>query len=171
MSQTALRPRYRFSSANEPKELWALVKAAMANRSINTYGFEHRAVANHFIINYPKRHHHFWSPTIDLSFTKSAKEQTNVRVLFGPEPAIWTMFMFGYSVAGLAILGGLVLGYSQYILGHSAWLFWLAPLGVFLLLLLLLASYFGKHQAQEQTLQLKHFLESAFNHALKDDVG
>jgi len=166
MAQTALRPRYRFTSAEKPHELWALVKKASASAQLNPCGLQHRAVANHFIITYPKKHKHFWSPTIDLNFHEESNDTTKVRVLFGPEPAIWTFFMFSYSVAGLLILGGLVLGYSQYILGHNVWLFALIPVGVALVFFLLMASYFGKHRAETQTEELKKFLETALKRTL-----
>lgn len=169
MAQTALRPRYRFTSADKPGQLWAQIKRASASPQINPYGLQNKAVANHFIISFPKKYRHFWSPTIDLNFSENTANQTQVRVLFGPAPAIWTFFMFGYAVAALLIIGGLVLGYSQYILGHRAWLFALIPVGAALTLLLLFASYFGKHRAETQTEELLQFLEAALQRPLVDE--
>jgi hypothetical protein len=166
MAQTALRPRYRFTSAEKPSQLWAQIKRASASPQINLYGLQNKAVANHFIISYPKKHRHFWSPTIDLNFSEKAVNQTQVRVLFGPAPAIWTFFMFGYAVAALLVIGGLVLGYSQYILGHNVWLFALIPAGGTVGLLLLFASYFGKYRAEAQTRELRKFLETALQRPL-----
>jgi hypothetical protein len=167
MAQTALRPRYSFTSACEPKELWAIIKKALRNPKINSNGLVYRSVATHFIISYPKEQHHFWSPTLDLNFDQLAKNKTRVRALLGPEPAIWTLFMFGYAVAALAIMAGIVLGYSQYILGQSWWLFSLIPAGTALVVFLLFASYFGKHQAEAQTEALKVFLETALGHSIE----
>ena len=166
MAQTALRPRYRFMASEKPLELWALIKMASSSKTANPYALEHRAVANHFVISFPKAHRHFWSPTIDLNFHEEGDKQTRVRVLFGPAPAIWTFFMFGYSVAGLLIIAGLILGYSQYILGHEVWLFALIPAGAVLVIILLFASHFGRHQAEAQTQQLKEFLEGALQRPL-----
>lgn len=161
MATTGLRPRYKFTTTLSANEIRQRIKAALKSENQNTYELQQRSVSNHIIVVLPKKHKHFWSPTLDVNLETKAADKTLVRVLIGPEPSIWTMFMFIYTIGGLMAAAGFVLGSSQYILGHGSWYFMLIPAGVVLVAIFYMAGLAGKTKAQEQMHILKNFMEEA----------
>ena len=161
MTDTTLRPRYKFSTDLTSEYIRSQLKAALKNKVINEYELQHRSVQGHLLISFPQKHKHFWSPTIDINLEKGPEYKTVVRVLMGPEPSIWTMFMFFYTLGALAMTAGLVLGYSQWSLGKGVMALWLIPIGFAIILFFYLAALGGKAKAQEQMKVLKTFVEEA----------
>lgn len=161
MNEAAIRPRVKLISELEPEEIRSRIKAGLNNQELNTLELQHRSVHGHLLISFPARHRHFWSPTMDINMEKTAEGQTLIRVLMGPEASIWTMFMFFYTIGGLGILTGLVLGYSQYLLDKGAtWLF-LIPVGIAIILFFYLAALTGKTKARGQMEILFNFLTAS----------
>ena len=153
-------------SRESEQALYQKISGAINDPGKNTFGLRKKSVSNHLILTFPPEHIHFWSPALDLNLEHHEEGKTTIRALIGPAPAIWTMFMFFYSVAGLAVIGGLVLGYSQYLLGHSTFWLWLVPGGFLLGILVYLFGLLGKAWGKEQSQILKEFLESALGYPL-----
>ena len=170
MTTTALRPRYKFSSPDSPEGIRSRIKTALKDPERNHYSLQHRSTSNQLLIAFPARHRHFWSPTLDVNLEKAAEGKTTIRVLIGPEPSIWTMFMFFYTIGSLMTLAGFILGYSQYTLGHGPWYLFLIPGGFLVVGFFYLAAMAGKSRAQAQMHILKEFLEQAIGQSLFDDV-
>ncbi len=161
MNETALRPRYKFASELCTDEIRERLKTALKDDQVNKFKLQHRLVSHHLLISFPAVHRHFWSPTLDVNMEQSTDGKTTVRLLIGPEASIWTMFMFFYTVAWLAVLTGIVLGYSQYSLGKGVFLLWLIPVGLALFLIFYFSAIAGKSKAQEQMKQLMDFFKNA----------
>ncbi len=161
MTDTTLRPRYKFSTELTAEAIRGGLKTALKDKSVNEFELQHRSVSNHLIISFPQKHKHFWSPTLDVNLEDGQNGKTTVRVLIGPEPSIWTMFMFFYTLGGLAMVAGLVLGYSQWTLGKGVMALWLIPVGFAIVLFFYLAALGGKSKAQHQMKILKTFMEEA----------
>lgn len=166
MPEATLRPRYKFTCWEEAVEVRAKFLAALKDPSLNKASLMQHSVANHLIITLPRKERHFWSPTLDINLESEGSTQTTVRILIGPEPAIWTMFMFGYTVATLLFISGLILGYSQFILSQNSWTFIFTPIGIGLALLIYLSGLAGKYKAQEEMQLLKTFVELALGREL-----
>jgi hypothetical protein len=65
-------------------------------------------VDNHVFIKYPKEKQHFWSPQLHLEIDKVDDNKSLLQGLFGPNPTVWTMFMFlHFMVAGFFIAFGI----------------------------------------------------------------
>ena len=61
-------------------------------------------VDDHVFIKFPKEKQHFWSPQLHLEINKVDDNSTMLHGLFGPNPTVWTLFMFlHFIVAGLFI--------------------------------------------------------------------
>ncbi len=163
MSEVTLRPRYKFDSKLSSEEIRTRLKAALKDEEKNKLGLQHRSVSGHVIVVFPKEHKHFWSPTLDVSMEKKNEDQTLVRVLMGPEPSIWTLFMFFYTLGGLTILAGFILGFSQYMLKGEYGMLALIPLGTIIVLFFYFAAVAGRAKAQDQMYQLDAFLQKAVN--------
>jgi len=156
MSELSLRPRYYYKTAQSIPELTGRLKLVLEKANSLDYKITHY----HLIISFPKQLKHFWSPEMDINMEQRGKE-TFVRVLIGPAAAIWTLFMFIYTIGGLLISAGFAVGYSQYILHNKAWALYMIPAGIVIMAATYLAGQFGKYKAEEQVKQLKGFFDAA----------
>lgn len=60
---------------------------------------------DHVWINVVETKKEYWSPHLHLEFEKTSDNETHIRGLFGPEPTLWTFFMFlHFMVAGIFIV-------------------------------------------------------------------
>jgi hypothetical protein len=71
---------------------------------------------NHIWMNIPEGKREYWSPHLHLELEPKDNNGTHIRGLFGPEPTLWTLFMFlHFMVAGIfVIFSGIA--YSNYVL-------------------------------------------------------
>ncbi|RNC85160.1 MAG: GTP-binding protein [Winogradskyella sp.] len=59
-------------------------------------------------MRFPKKEQHYWSPQLHLEINQKDETHATIYGLFGPNPTIWTMFMFfHFIVAGLFIAFGI----------------------------------------------------------------
>ena len=65
-------------------------------------------IDDHVFIKFPKEKQHFWSPQLHLEINEIDKDSSLLHGLFGPNPTVWTLFMFlHFMVAGLFIAFGI----------------------------------------------------------------
>ena len=75
---------------------------------------------NHIWMNMPEAKKEYWSPHLHLELEPKENNETHIRGLFGPEPTLWTLFMFlHFIVAGIFIIFSAI-AYSNYVLKTSA---------------------------------------------------
>jgi hypothetical protein len=64
----------------------------------------------------PESKREYWSPHLHLELETIENNETHIRGLFGPEPTLWTLFMFlHFMVAGIFIVFSAI-AYSNYML-------------------------------------------------------
>jgi peroxiredoxin len=69
---------------------------------------------NHIWMNMPDSKRKYWSPHLHLELEPKDNNETHIRGLFGPEPNLWTLFMFlHFIVAGIFIIFS-VMAYSNH---------------------------------------------------------
>ena len=98
---------------------------------------------------------------MDISCYYDDDGKTNVRILIGPAPGIWTFFMFLYSVAGAITLAGLIIGYSQGVVNNPTWGYWLIPAGIVMTIMVYLIALMGKKKAGSQMLKMRDFVDAS----------
>ncbi|WP_298503668.1 GTP-binding protein [uncultured Maribacter sp.] len=92
----ALRPRFQLD-INKPKQ------QLLAAFDIKTKPpFLINKIDDHIFIKFNKEKIHFWSPQLHLEITKKSPNTSKIYGLFGPNPTLWTFFMFLHF--GVAIL-------------------------------------------------------------------
>lgn len=97
-----LRPRFKFDIDICNEDLLERFGAKEKGEFIVT------RVDDHVFIRFPKQNQHFWSPQLHLEINEKDSSSATVRGLFGPNPTIWTMFMFlHFVVAGFFIAFGI----------------------------------------------------------------
>ncbi|MEM7484463.1 MAG: GTP-binding protein [Bacteroidota bacterium] len=113
----------------------------------------------HIYIRFKKKDTTFWSPQLHLELTSFEKGISRIHGVFGPNPTLWTFFMFlHFGIGTLFIILG-VFAYSHYALGHDITL-WV--IGMLFLVLIWFALYafgrLGKSKGRPQMKQLKNYL-------------
>jgi hypothetical protein len=67
-------------------------------------------------MNMPESKREYWSPHLHLELEPKENNETHIRGLFGPEPTLWTLFMFlHFMVAGIFVIFSTI-AYSNYVL-------------------------------------------------------
>ncbi len=105
---------------------------------------------------------HYWSPELSVA-VEEHEEGTLVRCLFGPRPAVWTMFASFYGLNIFIIVMGIVFGYSQWSLDQTPYGFWIIPFALVFLGAAYVMAYIGQRMGYEQMLLLRSFLDGALN--------
>ncbi len=163
MSQDAaplrMRPRFRKEIPLSADEIKKRIENSLRDNQGKCHG---EIVQNHVILRIPQEQQHYWSPQLTLQLEEE-NGKTFMRGLFGPKPAIWTMFVFFYSAIGFLTLMGLMFGLSQWMLKMEPWGLWFVPAGLALLLLLYIASRIGQGLGREQMHQLQDFLDETLS--------
>ncbi|PKP26857.1 MAG: hypothetical protein CVU03_01445 [Bacteroidetes bacterium HGW-Bacteroidetes-2] len=73
----------------------------------------------HIWLHISRQNKKYYSPHLHLELEKINDNSTKVKGLFGPDPALWSFFMFlHFGVAGLFLLSGII-AYSNWSLGNS----------------------------------------------------
>ena len=99
-----LRPRFKFDvqTANE------IILVGFEEQKNTQSNFVITRLDDHVFIRFQKKDQHYWSPQLHLEINKKDENSATVHGLFGPNPTIWTMFMFfHFIVAGLFIAFGI----------------------------------------------------------------
>jgi hypothetical protein len=115
INEIILRPRFKFevASANE-----TLLKGFEVQKTKQN-DFVVSRVDDHVFIRFPKHLQHYWSPQLHLEINEIDQNSCTVHGLFGPNPTVWTLFMFlHFVVAGLFIAFG-IWWYTNAVLGEN----------------------------------------------------
>ena len=155
MSAFELRPRFILQSADSKEIIKSKVKNYLKSEDSDLQG---SISDNHIFLNIPEDRQHYWSPYLSIEFSDDSP-LTKLKGLFGPSPAVWTMFMFFYS--GIAFIGmiGLFYGLSQWTLNMKPFGLWLVPIAVGLEIMLYLISRMGQKLAKEQMQEMLVFIQ------------
>jgi hypothetical protein len=116
-------------------------------------------IDDHVFIKFPKQKQHFWSPQLHLEINEVDEKSSLLHGLFGPNPTVWTFFMFlHFMVAGLFIAFS-IWAYTNWALKASY------ALQVSLMLFMVIvwfALYFagsiGKASSKNEMLELQEFM-------------
>ena len=151
-----LRPRFKFdvNAVNEK-----LLKEFEDTKNSQS-DFIVSRIDDHVFIKFPKQAQHFWSPQLHLEINEKNKQSATVQGLFGPNPSVWTMFMFfHFIVAGLFIAFS-IWAYTNATLGKSyAIQLSLTLFMVLIWFVLYVAGRMGKTKGQPEMYKLHGFMK------------
>lgn len=151
-----LRPRFKFHVKQDNDMLLKLFEDQKDTQT----EFVISRIDDHVFIRIPKQQQHFWSPQLHLEINKTFdSEGSTIYGLFGPNPTVWTMFMFfHFLVAGLFIAFG-IWAYVNWSLGNE---FTFQLFFTLFTVVIWFALYFGgrlgKKTGMKQMHQLHHFM-------------
>jgi len=104
---------------------------------------------------------HFWSPQLHLSLEPAENGQTLVQGIYGPNPNVWSLFLYAYLLTGSVGLFAGLFGFSQWLIGHKPWGLWVLAATMAGAASLYLVAQLGQKLGAWQTFQLHQAYQSA----------
>lgn len=159
-NEVVLRPRFKIEIEEEnEKALEAFEKLKKAQSD-----FVVSRVDDHVFIRIPKSKQHFWSPQLHLEINKKDDKTSWLSGLYGPNPTVWTLFMFLHFFVAVVFIGFGAWAYSNWSLGNS----FAIQIGVMGLMVvtwfvLYFAGRMGKRKGQPEMQELCNFMKDALD--------
>ncbi len=159
-----IRPRFEIHSKHEVSELENIMKKVLKSKEIPCDG----KVRYGYVSLYPKEEdHHYWSPHLSVTIEEHPTEDGSLlRGLYGPSPAVWTMFVFVYAVIALSILIATVIGLANLSIDESGAILWAVPLLILLFTSMYFVSSTGQKKGQDQIEDIHHFFEDCIGQTI-----
>lgn len=152
-NEIVLRPRFEIAF----KEDLERIKAVFDHQAQDPFLI--RRLDEHIYIRFKKSETTFWSPQLHLELTSFEQGTSKIHGVFGPNPTLWTFFMFLHFGVGTLFIILAVFAYSNYSLGHDI-TFWMV--GMVFLVLIWFSLYafgrLGKSKGKPQMEQLKSYV-------------
>ncbi|MGB1308098.1 MAG: GTP-binding protein [Oceanihabitans sp.] len=164
-NEIVLRPRFKFNVKTDNQTLLNLFEETKKTQT----SFIVSRVDDHVFIKIPKAKQHFWSPQLHLEINKNSSESGSIIYgLFGPNPTVWTMFMFFHFIVIGLFFGFGVWAYTNWSLNNN---FAIPLFACLLMVVVWVALYFGgrigKKTGMDEMHQLHHFMRDTLR---KEDI-
>lgn len=152
-----LRPRFKIELDKNNEEALKVFEAAKNTQK----NFIVSRVDDHVFIKIPKADQHFWSPQLHLEIMKIDEHSSRVFGLFGPNPTVWTMFMFFHFIVAGLFIGFGIWAYTNWTLKTDfAIQLFVAILMIVLWIVLYFGGRLGKATGRDQMVLLHNFMNS-----------
>ncbi|MCK0177698.1 GTP-binding protein [Flavobacteriaceae bacterium S0862] len=152
-----LRPRFKIELKKNNQEVLKVFEEAKKTQK----DFIVSRVDDHVFIKIPKADEHFWSPQLHLEIMEIDKNSSRLFGLFGPNPTVWTMFMFFHFIVAGLFIGFGIWAYTNWTLKTD---FAIQLFVAILMIVLWVALYFGgrlgKATGRDQMVLLHNFMNS-----------
>lgn len=157
-NEIVLRPRFHVSLRTDMEAL------KYSYDTLKKDGFLINRLDEHVFIKFRKADTNFWTPQLHLELSSYEQGVSNIRGVFGPNPTLWTFFMFlHFGVGTLFVILG-IFAYSNHSLGKDITFL---MVGMFFLVLLWFALYafgrLGKSKGEGQMEQLKSLFKETIS--------
>jgi len=152
-NEIVLRPRFQLDVVGNKEDVLKNFESAAESP------FLVKRLDEHIFIKFNEKNNHFWSPQLHLEIDKIDEKNCHLHGVFGPNPTLWTFFMFlHFVIAALFIILG-IWGYSSASLNKPYHL----QLGLMVMIVILwFALYFfgrgGKQKGKPQMQELYGFM-------------
>lgn len=155
LNELVLRPRFNFIIKHNKEA----ILTAFENKKDTQQTYKISSVDEHIYIKIPKASQNIYSPQLHLEINEVDTNSAQIQGIFGPNPSIWTLFMFCHFVIGVLFIGFGIATYSKWSLKQ--------PINTSILLMILLISiwvgfyFLGKYRKNKsipQMLEQHHFM-------------
>ncbi len=154
-NEIVLRPRFQMELEQPCSQL--LAKFSEAKKLQNRFIVS--CVDDHVFIKLPNKQQHFWSPQLHLEITESSEKVCSLHGFFGPNPTVWTMFIFFHVGVGILFMVNATWLYSNFNLGNPIVLqIGIAVVLVLAWILLYFAGAMGKKKGKSGMRELYNFM-------------
>jgi hypothetical protein len=156
-NEVVLRPRFKIELERDNESVlkdFELAKSSQSDFIVNR-------IDDHVFIKFPKHKQHFWSPQLHLEINEITNKSCLLYGLFGPNPTVWTLFMFlHFMVAGLFIAFS-IWAYTNWALKSSYAL--QISMMIFMVIIwfvLYFAGSIGKSSSKSEMFELQKFMNN-----------
>lgn len=154
-NEIVLRPRFEMELEQPCSQL--LAKFFEAKKTQNKFIVS--CVDDHIFIKLPNMEQHFWSPQLHLELSEIPENKCALHGFFGPNPTVWTMFIFLHVAVGIFFMVNATWLYSNYNLGNPI----ILQIGIAIVLvlawvLLYFAGAMGKQKGKPGMRELYNFM-------------
>ena len=151
-----LRPRFKFD-VNTASE--KLLNGFEETKNIQSDFIVNR-IDDHVFIKFPKQAQHFWSPELHLEINEKDGQNATVHGLFGPNPTVWTMFMFFHFIIAVLFIGFGIWAYTNATLGNPYVIqVFLTLFMILIWVVLYIAGRMGKSKGKPEMHKLHGFMK------------
>lgn len=155
-NEIVLRPRFKFNVDSNNEQLLEGFESTKDNQT----QFIVSRIDDHVFIRFPKHQQHFWSPQLHLEINEIDSNSSTVHGLFGPNPTVWTMFMFFHFIVAGLFFGFGIWAYTNATLKESyAVQLFLTLFMVVLWFVLYFAGRMGKAKGKPDMYRLHGFMK------------
>lgn len=159
-NEIVLRPRFHMELEKPCSQL--LKKFSEVKESQNRFIVS--CVDDHIFIKLPNNQQHFWSPQLHLELSETKENKCTLNGFFGPNPTVWTMFMFFHVAVGILFMVNATWLYSNYNLENPI----ILQIGiginlVIIWILLYFAGALGKKKGKPGMRELYDFMMETLN--------
>ena len=160
VNDIVLRPRFKIDLEINNEKALQLFEEAKTSQS----DFIVSRIDDHVFIKLPRDKQHFWSPQLHLEINEVNDNSSTLHGLFGPNPTVWTMFMFFHFLAVVLFIGFAVWTYSNWSLGtdYAIQLF-ITLFMIVLWVVLYFGGRIGKASGKDEMHQLNNFMRKTLN--------
>ncbi|MGA1227643.1 MAG: GTP-binding protein [Tamlana sp.] len=150
-----LRPRFKLEIPRYSEAVFSDFQNAKATQN----KFIVIRVEEHVFIRFPKETQNFWSPQLHLEIHNIDEKSCSIKGLFGPNPTVWTFFMFLHFLVACLFIAFGIWTYTNWSLEQGLLLpASLTILMVFVWVSLYFAGSFGKSTNTHKMRQLNDFM-------------
>lgn len=154
-NEIVLRPRFEMELEQSCSQLVA--KFSKVKKAQNRFIVS--CVDDHIFIKLPNKEQHFWSPQLHLELSETSETKCLLQGFFGPNPTVWTMFIFLHVGVGILFMVNATWLYSNYNLDNSINLQIGIAVGLVLAwILLYFAGAMGKKKGKPDMQELYNFM-------------
>lgn len=155
-NEIVLRPRFKFEVATNNENLLK----GFEQEKLKQTDFIVSRIDDHIFIKFPKRDQHFWSPQLHLEINEDGEDIATVHGLFGPNPTVWTMFMFFHFIVASLFFGFGVWAYTNANIGNPyAIQLFLSLFMVVIWFVLYFAGRMGREKGKPEMYKLHNFMK------------
>ena len=110
-----LRPRFEFFTNQTVEEIKTNFETLKVTHEPE---FKIKMTGHYIHLGIGMLHREYWSPNLQLELEPYEDSRTHVRGVFGPDPVLWTLFMFlHFVIAGIFLIFAVIV-YSKWNLGN-----------------------------------------------------
>ena len=151
-----IRPRFSIPLAPGPDEAMEVLRDRLRGTDYDECTRSKGRCAYFFVDEEERK---VWSPHLSIQVEPCA-DGSLLRGRFGPQPELWTLFIFLYTAVGFLATIGLMLGFVQWQSGMTPWGLWGVLIGIPGLAILYGVSATGQRLSAHQMEDLKRRVDN-----------
>ena len=156
LNKVLLQPRFKIEVNLNVEEALSKLKNSLETENCK---FRSKIVLHHVIVDIPLEEEHYWSPQMHIEVEKDQNSKTMVKGVLGPQPKVWTFFIFLHFAVAIIFFIFFVMFYTKWSLeqDYQFSMIMCIIMPIFWLTLYFVGQY-GKKLGYDQMVELHDFL-------------